>query len=94
MVIPVEQICPVCGDHFMGSDVVGLPCMACQGFSILDDEVLTESLGDAIYGPFRNKMEGEEGDVEGNSEDIQDQDRVRPDLGGVGSGSGAGGRGA
>ena len=41
MVIPVEQTCPVCGDSFMGSDIVGLPCMNCASGGLLDETVLT-----------------------------------------------------
>lgn len=41
MVVPVEQTCPVCGDLFMGSDVVGLPCMNCASMGVLDDTLLT-----------------------------------------------------
>lgn len=31
--VPIEQKCPQCGDWFMGSDIVGLPCMSCMGIS-------------------------------------------------------------
>jgi hypothetical protein len=45
--IPVGQICPKCGDYFMGSDVVGYPCSNCSltgappiDYSFLEDRIL------------------------------------------------------
>lgn len=62
MVVPVEQICPICGSHFKGSDVFGMPCIACQGFGIMDDKTLTDVLGESIYGPFKHEEKDPEDD--------------------------------
>lgn len=65
MVIPVEQTCPVCGDRFMGSDMVGMPCMPCASGGLLDENLLTSLAYGNTYDSNATTLEvdtdGEEG---------------------------------
>ena len=47
--VPVEQTCPVCNNRFMGSDMVGDPCMPCRGFNELTLEELTNAISTTMY---------------------------------------------
>ncbi len=50
MVMPVNQMCPNCGQWFMGSDAIGSDCPTCVASAITDSTVCDDCYEDTCKG--------------------------------------------
>jgi predicted Zn-ribbon and HTH transcriptional regulator len=81
MVMPVRQRCPECGNEFMGSDCLGMPCDDCRNFEAIEKArqaikklrecwyVTVECAGKKLVGIGPNELAGKS-DLSKEEEDI------------------------